>query len=79
MKNFAPLPTPTRTNYILTLSLTLKQTNNEKGRVIITIPHEIIVRSHPQRPMPESDSSAGKKWRGERELERKLFRRHLYL
>ena len=40
----------------------MKQTNNEKGRVIITIPHEIIVRSHPQRPMPESDSSAGKKW-----------------
>ena len=47
-------------------SLTLKQTNNEKGRVIITIPHEIIVRSHPQRPMPDSVSSA-EKGREERE------------
>ena len=38
----------------------MKQTNNENGRVIMTMPHEIMVRSHPQRPIPESVSSAAK-------------------
>ena len=41
----------------------MKQTNNENGRVIMTMPHEIMVRSHPQIPMPLSDSSAEKKKR----------------
>ena len=36
----------------------MKQTNSENGRVIMTMPHEIMVRSHPQRPIPESVSSA---------------------
>ena len=44
-------------------TLTLKQTKSENGSVTATMPHEIMVRSHPQRPMPLSDSSAesGKK------------------
>ena len=38
----------------------MKQTNSEKGSVIMTIPHEIMVSSHPQRPIPDSVSSAAK-------------------
>ena len=37
---------------------TLKHTKREKGRVTITIPHEIMVRSQPQIPIPGSVSSA---------------------
>ena len=44
----------------------MKQTKREKGSVMATIPHEIMVRSQPQRPMPLSDSSAETQ-RGERE------------
>ena len=36
----------------------MKQTKREKGSVMATIPHEIMVRSQPQIPMPLSDSSA---------------------
>ena len=38
--------------------LTLKQTKREKGRVTITNPHEIMVSSQPQRPMPGVSSPA---------------------
>ena len=41
-------------------SLTLKQTKSENGSVTATMPHEIMVRSQPQIPMPLSDSSAEK-------------------
>ena len=36
----------------------MKQTKSENGSVTATMPHEIMVRSHPQRPIPLSDSSA---------------------
>ena len=36
----------------------MKHTKRENGSVTATIPHEIMVRSQPQRPMPLSDSSA---------------------
>ena len=39
---------------------TLKQTQSENGSVTMTRPQEIAVSSHPQRPMPLSDSSAGR-------------------
>ena len=38
--------------------ITLKHTKREKGSVTATIPHEIMVSSQPQIPMPLSDSSA---------------------
>ncbi len=38
--------------------LTLKQTQSENGSVTTTNAHEMAVRSHPQRPIPLSDSSA---------------------
>ena len=41
---------------------TLKQTKREKGRVTMTNPQEIMVSSHPHRPMPGSDSPARKEW-----------------
>ena len=47
---------------------TLKQTKREKGRVTITIPHEIMVRSQPQIPIPGSDSESAAKFRKITEL-----------
>ena len=38
--------------------ITLKHTKREKGSVTATIPHEIMVSSQPQSPMPLSASSA---------------------
>ena len=38
----------------------MKQTKSEKGSVTTTKPQEMAVRSQPQRPIPLSDSSAGK-------------------
>ena len=40
--------------------LTLKHTHSEKGSVTATRPQEMAVSSQPQRPIPLSDSSAGK-------------------
>ena len=40
------------------LKFTLKQTQREKGRVTMTRPQDMAVRSHPHSPMPLSDSSA---------------------
>ena len=42
----------------LWLKFTLKQTQREKGRVTMTRPQDMAVRSHPHSPMPLSDSSA---------------------
>ena len=42
----------------LVLTLTLKQTQRLKGSVARTIPQEIRVRTSPQRPTPDSLSSA---------------------
>ncbi len=36
----------------------MKHTKSENGSVTATMPHEIIVSSQPQRPIPLSDSSA---------------------
>jgi hypothetical protein len=41
-------------------SLTLKQTQSEKGRVTTTRPQEMAVSSQPQNPMPLWLSSAAK-------------------
>ena len=48
----------------LVLTLTLKQTQRLKGSVARTIPQEIRVRTSPQRPTPDSLSSAevGHSW-----------------
>ena len=45
-------------NCWLWLKFTLKQTQREKGRVTMTRPQDMAVRSHPHSPMPLSDSSA---------------------
>jgi hypothetical protein len=53
----------------------LKQTQSEKGSVTKTRAHEMAVKSHPQSPIPLSDSSAARKERKEHEflIFRKIF------
>ena len=41
-------------------SITLKQTQSEKGNVTMTMSHENAVRSQPQTPIPTSESPAEK-------------------
>ena len=41
-------------------SVTLKQTQSEKGNVTMTMSHENAVRSQPQTPIPTSESPAEK-------------------